>query len=227
MEEQIAALLTTDRLRSYIGATGSVRDAVRLYEWDMRAAADVVELTGVVEVVVRNALDDQLRSWAAERRGQDSWFDVIPLDRRGTNDLATARSRAMRGTRRGEDPGRVVAELSFGFWRYLVESRYLTSLWTPALYRAFPHGDADVLTRQRDVRATMQQLHFVRNRAAHHEPIHGRHLARDLALAIELLGWVSPVAASWASTTTSLGGTIAERPATGVAAMARASTDHA
>ncbi|WP_146234103.1 hypothetical protein [Curtobacterium sp. MCPF17_046] len=105
-----------------------------------------------------------------------------------------------------------MAELSFGFWRYLVESRYLTALWTPALHRAFPEGPVDVLTRQRQVRARLQQLHFVRNRAAHHEPIHQRDLRRDHDYAIELLRWVSPIAAEWASATTSLPAVLDARP---------------
>ncbi|PYY47828.1 hypothetical protein DEJ03_03865 [Curtobacterium sp. MCLR17_043] len=108
--------------------------------------------------------------------------------------------------------GRVVAELSFGFWRYLFESRYLTALWTPALHRAFPHGPADALTRQREVRTRMQQLHFVRNRAAHHEPTHGRDLRRDHDYAIELLGWIHPGAAAWAQDVTMLGTVLGARP---------------
>ena len=32
----------------------------------------------------------------------------------------------------------MIAELSLGFWRYLVESRYFTALWVPATHAAFP-----------------------------------------------------------------------------------------
>ncbi|MGL3198409.1 MULTISPECIES: hypothetical protein [Curtobacterium] len=204
-------MITAERLRSYIERTGSATAAVRLYEWNMRAAASVMELTGVVEVIARNALDRELRAWADRRTGAP-WFDVAPLDARGRADLANARARASRDGRRGEVHGRVIAELTFGFWRYLVESRYLTALWTPALHRAFPHGPADSLTRQREVRRRLQQLHFVRNRAAHHEPIHARDLQRDHDYALELLGWVSPVAAEWAADTTSLRAVLTTRP---------------
>ncbi|PZF55314.1 hypothetical protein DEJ23_12565 [Curtobacterium sp. MCSS17_008] len=177
----------------------------------MRAAAAVLELTGIVEVVARNSLDRELRAWAA-RRGAPTWFDTVPLDQQGRLDLVKARARATRNRRRPEVHGRVIAELSLGFWRYLVESRYLTALWTPALHRAFPHGPADVLTRQREVRARMQQLHFVRNRAAHHEPIHQRDLRRDLDAALDLLGWIHPVAAEWAADVTSLSAVLDARP---------------
>jgi len=209
--QDLPALLTPERLRSYTQRCPDAASALRLYEWNMRSAAAVLELTGMVEVVARNSLDRELRAWAA-RRGVTTWFDAVPLDRQGRLDLVKARARASRNERRPEVHGRVIAELSFGFWRYLVESRYLTALWTPGLHRAFPHGPSDVLTRQRQVRARMQQLHFVRNRAAHHEPIHQRDLHRDLDSALDLLGWIHPVAAEWAADVTSLRAVLDARP---------------
>jgi len=44
-------------------------------------------------------------------------------------------------------PGKVVAELSFGFWRFLLARRYTASLW-PALRPGFP-----VPTQRRPPRA--------------------------------------------------------------------------
>ncbi len=58
----------------------------------------------------------------------------------------------------------------------------------------------------------MHRLHLTRNRAAHHEPIHQRDLRRDLDDALELLGWIHPVAAEWATDTTSLGAVLDARP---------------
>lgn len=123
--------------------------------------------TGMVEVIVRNALDEQMSRWAAGRSARSgviagSWLDLAPLDAFSRADVAKARERA---TARGAKPevhGSVVAELTFGFWRFLVASRYYTSLWVPALHDAFPHGDPDRRQRQKDVGWTMQRLNFVR-----------------------------------------------------------------
>lgn len=210
-EDELERLITAERLRSYAERTASSAEALRLYEWNMRAAASVMELTGVVEVFARNALDRELCAWAASRTGPP-WFNIAPLDGRGRADLAKARARARRGGRRPEVHGRVIAELSFGFWRYLVESRYHTSLWVPGLHRAFPHGPDNLRTRRSEVARRLQQLHFVRNRAAHHEPIHARNLQRDHDFALELLGWISPHAASWAADTTSIEAVLRARP---------------
>jgi len=210
-EGELAVLLTSARLDSYNRATTSPRRALHLYEWNMRASSSALELTGIVEIVARNAIDRELSAWSEGRYRSSSWFDHVPLDHQGSVDLAKARDRSAR--RSGEEVhGRVIAELGFGFWRYLVETRYLTALWTPALHRAFPNGPSDILTRQRQVRTRLQQLHFLRNRAAHHEPIHQRDLRRDHDYAIELLGWISPVAAEWAAATTSLPALLDGRP---------------
>lgn len=208
----LVELLTPARMASYERSMGTLDGALLLYEWNMQAAASVMELVGMVEVVVRNALDRQLRSWVARRAVHGDWFDEAPLDDHGRRDVAKARARAGRGPRRDEVHGRVVAELTFGFWRYLVGSRYHTSLWVPALHRAFPHGPGDLRKRRAAVERRMDHLHAARNRAAHHEPIHQRDLHRDHSDAIELLGWINPVAAEWATEVASLPAVLDARP---------------
>jgi hypothetical protein len=177
--------------------TVTLEGALALYDWNTRAAAAVLASSAMVEVIVRNSLDRSLQRWADRRRGGIDWLDAVPLDAQGAADVVKARERA---TRRGRDPelhGKVVAELSFGFWRYLVASRYLTALWIPGAHEAFPHGPADLRLRRSEVERRLHNLMIVRNRAAHHEPIHRRDLARDFADAVTLVGWVHPEGAVW------------------------------
>jgi hypothetical protein len=203
-------LLTPQRLTSYIDATaGSLADALALYDWNVVASAAVLTTTAMVEVLVRNSLDAQLVAWAARRSARE-WFDVVSLDRQGRQDLRTARDRAAK--RGPELHGRVVAELTFGFWRYLTASRYLTSLWVPATAAAFPLASTDLRRRREDVEKRLQRIHFVRNRAAHHEPIHRRDLGRDLTAAVELSAWISPDAASWVTERSSINAVIDAKP---------------
>jgi len=172
--ETIRDLLTSDRLRSYLASCDQdLSRALELYEWNLSASAAIMQTTAMVEVVVRNALDAQLVAWAGGR-GSQTWLDTIPLDARGLADVAKARDRATNYGRAVLTHGKVVAELSFGFWRYLTAQRYHASLWVPALHAAFPGGDDDLRTRRRDVERHLADLMLVRNRAAHHEPIHRR-----------------------------------------------------
>lgn len=53
--------LTNERLSSYLKVMRhDVEQAFHLYEWNMRAAASILSLTSMAEVVVRNALDREL-----------------------------------------------------------------------------------------------------------------------------------------------------------------------
>lgn len=205
-------LLTAERLGSYLRwSSGDTGAAFALYEWNMTASAAIMHTTGMVEVVVRNSMDRALQE-LARRRAWPSWFDSAPLDQRGQSDIRKARERATRFGSRPEVHGRVVAELTLGFWRYLAATRYLTTLWTPTLYSAFPAGPTDKLQQQRQVDRHLKNLLLVRNRAAHHEPIHRRDLARDLAAAIEVTSWVDQTAGDWVADLSTLTETISRKP---------------
>jgi hypothetical protein len=144
----VAALITPQRLTSYLAATsGDLGRALVLYEWDTHASAALMQTTALVEVIVRNALDRELSAWAA-RRGARPWFDTAPLDQRGRQVLTEARDRATSKGRRPEAHGKVVAELSLGFWRILTASKYHANLWVPDLHRAFPNADPDLRQRR-------------------------------------------------------------------------------
>lgn len=142
--EQLQELLSVERMTSYYQASnGNVLGAFKLYEWNMDASAAVMHTSGMVEVVLRNALDRSLSAWHESKRPGTDWLDLQVLDMRARQDIAEARQRASRRKRHGGiSHGKVVAELSFGFWRYLVASRYLTSLWIPAAQHASPYGPA-------------------------------------------------------------------------------------
>lgn len=210
--ETIRDLLTADRLRSYLASCDQELDrALELYEWNLTASAAIMQTAAMVEVVVRNALDAQLVAWA-DRRGTQSWLDTIPLDSRGQADIDKACDRATSYGRTSLTHGKVVAELSFGFWRYLTAQRYHASLWVPAVHAAFPGGDDDLRTRRRQVERHLADLMLVRNRAAHHEPIHRRNLARDLEIAVELASWVHPEAGHWIAEKSTISSAMASKP---------------
>jgi hypothetical protein len=203
-------LLSTDRLQSYLNVCGNdLAQALELYAWNLKASAAIIELAAMVEVVTRNALDAQL-AVMPQRRGD--WIDAIQLDNQGATVLAKAVDRATKGGRVSRVHGKVIAELNLGFWRYLTAQRYHASLWVPFLHKAFPGGSTDLRRRRQDVEHRLDNLTVVRNRAAHHEPIHKRNLGRDLQNSFELLTWVNPEAAAWAMDVSTLAEVIAAKP---------------
>lgn len=213
--QRLVELLTAERLGSYLKASGGdLTGAFLLYEWNMQAAASALSLAAMVEVLLRNALDREMRAWAAAK-GHDDWLTSAPLDDRARVDVRKARERAMRGGRTATH-GHVVAELNLGFWRYLVARKYLTNLWIPALQRAFPHAEPDARQRQKSLERHVQQLLYLRNRAAHHEPLHRRDLLKDLQQSLVVVSAIDPVAYAWVAKKQTLEEVVARRPDVGL-----------
>ena len=84
----------------------------------------------------------------------------------------------------------------------------------PAFAPAFVrHPSASNPRRVRsDVADRMQRLHFLRNRIAHHEPIHRRNLARDHAQLLEPVGWMCSNSRDWIAATSRTPAVVAARP---------------
>ncbi len=203
--------LSSERLRPYRAAVGGDLDlAIGLYEWNSATAGAFFETLGHFEVLLRNALHDQLSAWhtAAGRPGH--WYEdpAAVLDARRHADVASARDR-IRRERQTETPGKVVAELNFGFWRFLLDRRYQTMLWAPALRRAFPH----LQPQRRDlVYSPVYELNRLRNRIAHHEPIHARNLSDRHDDLLRVTGFIDPAAQAWLSSLSRVPAVLRSRP---------------
>jgi hypothetical protein len=200
----VAGHLTLERLRSYtVAAGGDMKAALQLYDWNSAVSGALHEDLGRVEVVLRNALDGALVRHGTASGWTTKWNDRPSLfpgrhGQRALDDMAAAKRRSGRSGQPAPH-GAVIAELTFGFWRYLCTPAYLTSMWVPALSAAFPHHPSPQSPRaiRSDVEDRVQRLHFLRNRVAHHEPLHHRDIARDHVSMTDLIRWISPEAEAW------------------------------
>lgn len=199
--------LSVDRFGTYLRECDTPGQALELYEWNATVSAAVMHLTGLIDVPVRNAMDRAVTDWYAQRSSGD-WWDSARLDSRGARDVAEARRRA--GGRATH--GRVVAELNFGFWRYLAARRYLTTFWIPALDHGFAAVGTTPEQRRAWVESRLRNLQFVRNRAAHHEPLFLRDLGRDVSMAFELARAIHPDVGTWVRGQRTVRDVLARRP---------------
>lgn len=202
-KNRMVHVLSVRRMETYINAAkGDLHDAFELYSWNIQLASALQGATAMVEVVVRNSIDRILTDWVKEEPCED-WFDGNVLDERAKADISSARNRVRRKNKL-PDHDRVVAELPFGFWRFLTTRRYHSSLWVPVLHQAFPYGNSDLRARQREVSHLLGNMTFIRNRAAHVEPMFQRRVERDIADAQELMSWIDSEALAWFDDTLSL-----------------------
>ncbi|WP_331756109.1 hypothetical protein OH791_38760 (plasmid) [Streptomyces anulatus] len=180
--------LSPGRLAPYRAAAGSQSAAVDLYRWNIAVSAAVYEGLHLLEVVLRNAMHDQLVIWHQSTGNGGRWMDDRNgiLEDKARKDIATARARTRKPS---PTEGHAVAELTFGFWRYLLARRYQDNLWRLAVRHAFPHLQPQ--TRS-EVEKPLIRLHKLRNRIAHLEPVHRRDLLDDRQDILTVLGYICP-----------------------------------
>ena len=101
-------------------------------------------------------------------------------------------------------PGKVVAELTFGFWVELLSRRNQNALWVGRkLKTAFPNT---TLTRKQ-IHGRLKTIQLLRNRISHHEPvltsskkIYAGHDLIALPELLECVEWVCNYTAQWMKT---------------------------
>lgn len=137
--------------------------AMELYRWNAEASAMVMRYIPWIEVLVRNAIDRQLRLWLAQQAPQscDDWIDVDntrPMDRIRAlvntpekDYLSEARRTALSKKRfwrsdqshprHGDEIGRddVFAQLTFGTWDGMLSRAAKDPELAGVLMKAFPN----------------------------------------------------------------------------------------
>ncbi|WP_454856035.1 hypothetical protein [Promicromonospora soli] len=224
----VAMLLSPPRLGPYLRASGgNVRAALKLYQWNVEMSSAVYKMLHLVEVLLRNAMDAQLRAWNAtqidprtgQAHGEDWLMDpshlIERIVRREEIDKATRRATlAVRDSNTGPRSvthDDVLAQLMFGTWRFLLPGRDSGRqlLWQDALAQAFPGLRRPVQDLVRDV----DGLHRLRNRVAHLEPllVVGVVLLQ-LKAARRVLREIEPAAEMWLVSHQHVSSVAAQRP---------------
>lgn len=191
----LARCLSAPRLAGYLlECQGDRTAALALYQWNTEASAAFWESLAHLEVAFRNTLADRLAHRHGSRRRAGSWLDDPSgeLDAEARKEIQRARTRVSKKGKPASD-GQTVAELSFGFWRYLLARRYTTTLW-PDLASGFPHAPNRALQTLED---PVSRLHVFRNRIAHHERIWTEPLSDRYSNLRDVLGYIDPMMAQW------------------------------
>jgi len=187
--------ITEARFAPYVAKTDGDHDkAVALYVWNARISAAMFETLHHVEVILRNAIDSRFAPVDAAAPPREPWL----ADPTVLNEASRQRvhATAARISREGKTPtrGRVVAGLSFGFWRALFDKKY-DRLWVSHLHRAFPGGSGN----RAEIATLMSNLVPFRNRLAHHETISGARSPRTTRRCSPWQGWLIPTPESGSS----------------------------
>lgn len=210
-KEQLDAIeraLSAERLSTYLRRTNGDRlAALRLYEHNTRVSEALFGVIRGLEVALRNSMHDVLRN--AFRA--DDWYDKLPfaLLKDEKRSIRMAKLNILK-RQKPVIPGRVVAELTFGFWCGLTTKVYDARLWVPHLHKAFPHKRLG----RREANGRLNDLRVLRNRIAHHECIVHTNIEENHSRILETLGWICPTSAAWVQQYSSMESAMQKRIAT-------------
>ena len=186
----LTRVLSPPRLDAYrLSPNDTPRILIGRYRWNVALSRSLYAPLGYLEVAFRNSLHDAL---AASFR-LPAWYDCSPAWLLAREQEAIRIAKAELQKRNVPiEPGRLVAELSFGFWTSLLSRSYEQVIWPRLLKPVFPYMPRRDRTRHR-VADRMHQVRKLRNRVFHYEPIwHWKDLPLHHATLEETIGWFEP-----------------------------------
>ncbi|WP_327640042.1 Abi family protein [Kribbella sp. NBC_00482] len=224
----VEAWLSAPRISVYLAAAAGDRQrALDLYEWNTQLSSALLHDLAHLEVGIRNAYDQALTQHAQfvphwTTNPQQVFAPVLrtkkvydPSVGRRVSRRVDVNDKPRKALQRAiseaggmnAPPGKIVAQLMFGFWRYLSSAAHEVPLWRPYLHHAFAAG-----TSRPDVDVRMGDLHELRNRVAHHEPLLSWNLVKAQQQLVELAGLISPDLAQHITTSSKVAALLASRP---------------
>lgn len=192
--------ISPERLSPYLRvAKGDYLQALALYHWNMRVSAALYETLHIVEIALRNAVDQQLRAWNKEQTvggkslSPDWLLEPAPLLERlvKRDKILEAKTQAKKHIRKraqGAQPTHsdVLAQMMFGSWRFLLKAPQgkkpdagSVLLWKDVFPAAFPEMLLANRTPQ-DLVDDIVQVYEARNRVAHLEPMLSRRRVSEI-----------------------------------------------
>lgn len=179
------------RMEHYRNAVGESK-AVVLYRLNLQLSQELFSLVSVFEIILRNKINDKIIS----ETGDDTWLlnsiqpntegvlpykgcFLTPKTREAANIIWGA---VFKLGAEAHNHNHLLAELGFGFWRYLFADGQYDALGK-VLLDIFPSKPAPVSTtdkfgktvwvhyNQKWVLNQLAQINIMRNRLAHHEPV--------------------------------------------------------
>ncbi len=211
-QAEIERWITSPRFRAFLKeANGDYALATALYDWNVSISAVFFEALSYAEVMLRNVIDAQIAPVGHHQAAAGSWLcDPKVLNEKSLEIVADAIN-GIEQEKKEPTRARVVAKLSFGFWRALLDKRY-KGLWITHLHKGFPNGTGD----RAEVARLLSKLNPFRNRIAHHEPILHADIAKRHQEMLDLVSLMDSEAARWVASRSRVPILLEWRPPLGV-----------
>lgn len=190
--------LSSERLDAY-GIRRDDDQKLANYLWNLTLCESLYPTLNGLEIALRNAVFNAgVAAYpGVATRDVPCWLDADPpLIHPDDQPMLIAAKHRLRERGRPLEPGRLVAELGFGFWTSLFDVRYEHNkvLWPRLLGAQLldPSSPRSMRSRKQ-LSPLLNRIRHLRNRVFHHEPIwHWGDLPQQHEHAWNLIGWFSP-----------------------------------
>ena len=218
--EVVERVISLHRLESYLDESANGNElALALYEWNNELSAAFWELISILEVGLRNTIDQKLEERSRRMGRMTHWiFDESgELGRRDNaqenlypyRDIYSAIGRVRRNEK-PVSPQQIISETSLGFWHQLVSNKSL-SIW-PDLASGFPYAPS---RDQSYISELVQDLRKLRNRISHHHKLQRKSIERGELLILELAKAIDPEFSIWLKRVSKIDMVLQNRPILG------------
>jgi hypothetical protein len=171
--EDFQKVMSEARLSRYLHACGNTKKAMTLYRLNLRLSQEMFTVISCFEIALRNRIDSHFtamlgKDWLREAVTKGGFFDT-PKCRLTALNINDSLSKI----KQNYSHNKLVAELGFGFWRYMFASNQYAATGKTLLqvFPGKPTSTASVQYNQTYVFNQLIQINNIRNRIAHHEPI--------------------------------------------------------
>jgi len=181
---------SAERLASYHRKGECEIEYLSRYLWNVALCESLYPSLQCLEVTLRNSINISV----SQEMNNPYWFDDATLI--GLNELESVSNAKNLLTRKRKpvEHNRIIAELNFGFWTALFDSRYEQKIWPKHLKSVFPNMPRALRSRH-IISKRLNRIRYLRNRVFHHEPIwHWLDLGQQHDEIMETIGWLSPIA---------------------------------
>lgn len=184
--KKIERTISVPRFDSYRQQGGDDCEALSKYLWNIALCESLYPVLHLVEVSYRNAVHSAI----CESPVGPNWLiNESGALYSGELEKIKEAKEALAKRQKMQTEAYLVAELSFGFWNSLLDSRY-ELLWRKIIKDVFPNTPRSTRTRG-DLSAVMSGIRNLRNSALHHHSIwHWADLKNKHASIYDVLGWI-------------------------------------
>lgn len=206
----VEKIISNERLQPYLIRHKNNQDkAIQHYKSNIFISEAFYPLLSILEVGLRNSIDYQFLI----RFKDKYWFEnheFIKIASKFQIDRISEARANIQSEKKEITSGRIISELSFGFWTSLFDTRFEMTLWK-TLRLAFPNCPKKIRKR-RTMSSKFNALRKLRNRIFHHEAVTWNlNVLQEYEKEIlEALNWLNKDLVNWLGDLNHLNGVIEE-----------------